>query len=143
MADLNAAAPSGNAGAVTTTGDAGNVSDDFVKAKADRAVTEGTRLTGIAREIAKTRAPNLQLVTEGQRGADLAGNLQSLYGSNSNMGRATANDANSVLEPQYGGLGKIATLIGGAMAGGQIAKQAASTKAGGGINFAPQGDVYR
>lgn len=137
MADLKAGAGGGDPAAVSTSSDAGNVSDDFVKAKADRAVTEGTRLTGIAREIAKTRAPTLLLGQEGQRGANLASNLQTLFGSNSNMANATKNDANSIEEPEYGGLGKIASSIGSMWAGGDIAKKYAAAQGASGINFVP------
>lgn len=37
----------------------GNVSSDFMKAKADKALAEGSRLTAIAREAAKLRAPGM------------------------------------------------------------------------------------
>lgn len=129
VADLKAGANGGDPAAVQTSGDAGAVSDDFVKAKADRAVTEGSRLTGIAREIAKTRAPSMLLGSEGQRGANLASNLQTLFGSNNNMARATQNDADTIEEPAYGGLGKIASSIGSAMAMGSIGKGAAAKSA--------------
>jgi hypothetical protein len=43
-------------------GDGGNVSSDYLNAKADTALTEGNRLTAIARELSKTRAPG-QLMT--------------------------------------------------------------------------------
>lgn len=130
MVDLKSGAGGGDPAAVNTSGDAGNVSDDFVRTKADRAVTEGTRLTGIAREIAKTRAPAMLLGQEGQRGANLASNLQTLFGSNSNMARATENDAAAVQEPGYGGLGSLASSIGSSMAAGRLAKGSAAKYSG-------------
>jgi hypothetical protein len=123
VADLKAGAAGGDPSAVSTSGDAGAVSDDFVKTKAARAISEGTRLTGIAHEIAKTQAPTLLLGIEGQRNANLASNLQDLYGSNTNMGAAAKTDAAGVQQPEYGGLGKIASTIGSSYIAGDIAKQ--------------------
>jgi len=103
---------------VNTAGDAGNVSEDFIKGKAERAVTEGTRLTSIAREAAKTRAPGSLMNEDALRRAGMAGGLQSLWGTTSNMARATGNDAAAVQAPAYGALGSIASSIAPAMGSG-------------------------
>lgn len=101
----------GGAGAVPTAGDAGAVSEDFLKEKAGRAVTEGTRLTDIAREAAKSRAPGQVQGSDGLRKAGLAGSLQNIFGTNTNMAHATVNDADAIQEPGYGALGSIASAI--------------------------------
>lgn len=97
---------------VSTASDAGNVSEDFLKTKAARAIDEGTRLTSIAREAAKSRAPTQLMGTDALRRAGMAGELQSLWGTNNNMGRATANDAEGVQQPMYGSLGTVASSLG-------------------------------
>lgn len=118
--DLQAGAGGGDIGAVQTSGDAGNVSDDFLRAKADRAVTEGTRLTSIARELAKTRAPGQLQIDEGYSRGNLAGELQNLQGTNQNFARAAGNDAGNVQEGGLGSFGKIASTIGAAYANNSI-----------------------
>lgn len=108
--DLQAGAGGQDVGSFETSGDAGAVSEDFLKAKADRAVSEGNRLTSLAREIAKTRAPGMMQVNEGQSSANLASTLQNLFGSNRNMAGAAQNDASSVKADT--GLGSLASAIG-------------------------------
>lgn len=98
---------------------AGAVSDDFLKAKAQKAVDEGTRMTTIAREAAKARAPGALGQKDALSMAGMAGDLQNLWGRTKNLGQATGLDAQNVTEPVYGSLGKIATAIGGKMQGGQ------------------------
>jgi len=109
-ADLQAGAGGNQVGSFDTSGDAGNVSEDFIKGKAQKAVSEGNRLTSLAREIAKTRAPGVLQNNEAERRADLSSTLQNLFGSNSNMAKATENDANSVQADT--GLGSLASAIG-------------------------------
>jgi hypothetical protein len=124
QADLQGAGGASIAGAA----DAGNVSDDFLKTKAARAIDEGNRLTSIARETAKARAPGQLRMDDSLSMANLAGNLQDLWGTTRNMAGANSLDAQSVRPPAYGSLGKIATAAGGAMGSyGQTS--------GGGINF--------
>lgn len=134
----------GQPAAVQTSGDAGNVSADFIKGKADRAITEGTRLTSLAREIAKTRAPTLLQQTEAQRRANLAGDLSNLYGSNQQMAGATQNDAGAVEEPAYGALGSIASSIGSTWAGSKLGGMFKPVKYGttGGPDTMGFGGVY-
>lgn len=103
---------------VATAGGAGAVSDDFLKGKAQTAIDEGTRLTSIAREAAKARAPMQLGSSDSLSRASLAGNLQNIFGSNNNMASATTADADSIEEPGYGALGAIASATGGALAKG-------------------------
>lgn len=105
-------------GAIAAAADSANVSGDFLQTKAARAIEEGTRLTSIARESAKARAPGMLQFGDSLKRADLAGKLQNLWGSAGNMNRASRQDAESVQEPVYGSLGRIATAAGGAMASG-------------------------
>lgn len=114
QADLNGA----GGASVATAADNANVSDDFLKTKAARAIEEGTRLTSIAREAAKTRAPSQLQQDDSLSMAGLAGDLQNLWGTNRNMAQATGLDVQGVQTPMYGSLGKIATAVGGSMAGG-------------------------
>jgi hypothetical protein len=108
---------------VNTAADAGNVSEDFIRGKAERAVTEGGRLTAIAREAAKARAPSSMMSQDALRRAGMVGNLQSTWGTNRNMSRATGVDVNNVQEPGYGALGSIASSIAPA-AGGMMGQGA-------------------
>lgn len=98
-------------GLVNTATTAGNVSDDFLKAKAQSAVDEGERLTEVAREAARTRAPGVMQMDDSLRMAGLTGNLANVWGGVKNMHRATENDVNSVTPPGYGALGSIASNI--------------------------------
>lgn len=114
---------------VATASDAGNVSDDFLKTKAARAVDEGTRLTAVAREAAKNRAPTMLMSNDSLRRAGMVGNLNNIWGTNKNMGTAAGVDASGVEAPAYGGLGAIASSIGGAsLYGNPSGTNAALTK---------------
>lgn len=110
----------GGAGAtmINGAGDAGNVSQDYLTAKADRAVSEGTRLSNIAKQIAKTRAPGSLMTKEGLNNADTMGNVSSIWGTARGLTGALTRDAGSVQAPGYGQLGSVASAIGGAMAAG-------------------------
>lgn len=101
---------------INAAADAGNVSDDFLKTKAARAIEENTRLTDAAREAARTRAPGQLHMDDSLSMANLAGNLQNLWGTTKNLASANGMDAQSVQAPGYGHLGKVATAVGGAMA---------------------------
>jgi hypothetical protein len=85
QADLNGA---GGAN-IATAADNANVSDDFLKTKAARAVDEGNRLTAVAREAAKARAPGMMNLEDSLSMAGLAGNLQNTWGTVKNMGAAS------------------------------------------------------
>jgi hypothetical protein len=112
-------AGSGGAGAgiIDTAGDAGNVSGDFMRAKADRALSEGNRLSAIARELAKTRAPGGLMMEEGLRRANLQGDLNSMWGQTGRMGQARQLDAQNVSPAWWGTAGKIASALAGAYLG--------------------------
>jgi len=97
---------------IDTAGGNGNVSTDFLKAKADKQVSEGNNLTALAREVAKTRAPSLLLTKEGQSRANLAGNLQNTFSSLRNMAGAASNDASAVEAPAYGQIASAAGNLG-------------------------------
>lgn len=100
------------AGVVNTAAGNGAVSDDFLRDKAQRQVDEGDRLTAVARAAAKSRAPTQLATTDALRRANLAGELQSLWGTTKNMGSANSLDAQSVEAPLYGTLGGIASSVG-------------------------------
>lgn len=106
--DLSGAA----AGVLPTAGDAGHVSQEFLKAKADRTLSEGNRMTSIARELAKVRAPGQQMQTEGLRRANLTGDVASQWATDRHLGDAAQLDAQSVEEPWWGQLGKIGQQVG-------------------------------
>lgn len=93
---------------VSTVGDTGAVSGDFVRAKADKALSEGTRMTAIARELAKTRAPGQLTTNEALRRADVGQKTGSIFGTAQNMANAYNLDAQSVQEPWWGTAGKLA-----------------------------------
>jgi hypothetical protein len=95
-----------------TAGGAGRVSDDFVKARADKAIAEGSRLTAMAREAAKLRAPSRMQQQEALRRADMHSTVGSMLGTDHNMANAAQLDAESVDEPLYGQLGKLAAMAG-------------------------------
>lgn len=92
----------------------GNVSADYVKARADRALSEGNRLTAALREAAKVRAPGQVQTTEANRRAALTGDLNSKWSTTRNLANADQMDAESVDMPWYGQLGKLASAVGSA-----------------------------
>ena len=101
---------------INTAGDAGAVSSEFMARKADKALSEGNRMTAIARELAKTRAPGELMRTENQRRAALTGDLNSEWSTTRNLNEANQADAASVEEPWWGQMGKLAAAIGSAAA---------------------------
>lgn len=107
--DLGAGGP-----LVSTAGDAGNVSAEFLTEKADRAISEGTRLTALGRELAKIRAPGQLQQNDRLSQANLASSLSNIGGTNANMARANSMDAAAIQAPAYGQLGQIASALGGA-----------------------------
>lgn len=120
----------------------GNVSSDFMKAKADKAITEGNRLTAIAKEAAKLRAPGMLVDSEKQRQADLMGRTGSMWNRTRNMVNAGVMDAQSVQEPGYAQLGRLAKqaamiyALGGAGAGAAGATTGAGTTMSGAPSIA-------
>lgn len=108
-------------------GDAGNVSKDYLTAKADRALSEGQRLTAIARELAKTRAPGQLQTAEGLRRAGLTGELGSIWGSARSGANAAGLDAEGVQAPAYGNIGQIASAAAAAYGAGQTGQTGSGT----------------
>ena len=112
---------------IDTAGGEGAVSGDFIRAKADRAVQEGDRLTAVARELAKVRAPGNLVNEEGLRRADLTERIGSSGATNRAHAQAASLDAENVEAPFWGQLGKMAAQAGAMWAGG----------AGGGATSSP------
>ncbi len=111
------------AGIVDVSGK-GRVSDDFIKAKADKTLSEGNRLSALAREIAKTRAPSDLTREEAMRRANLTEKIGSRWSTTRNMGQAAQLDAGAVGTPWYGTLGKLAAALGSGGIAGAYSKPA-------------------
>jgi len=127
---------------VSTAGGAGANSAAFVKARADKAVSEGNRITDIAREMARNRGTGDLLQTEGLRRADLAGRLGSAASTNRNLVQADQLDAQNVDTPLYGKLGGLAQMAGAAwLAGGAGAGAGAGASGSGATVGAGLGDA--
>jgi hypothetical protein len=128
-ADLQAAGATDGGGnaIIDTSGDHGAVSKDFLAAKADRALTEGSRLTQIARQLAAARAPGQLQEQEGLDRADLGERLGDWWGTTKSLNDANATAAQNIEAPAYGTLGGIASQLGAAYASkGMGAKKAPS-----------------
>jgi hypothetical protein len=123
QADINGA----GGASIGTAADNSNVSDDFLKTKAARTVDEGNRLTSIAREAAKSRAPGMLGLDDSLSLASMSGGQRNLWGTTKNMSGAAGMEAQSVGQPAYGALGKIATAAGGAMAANGYGQQASGS----------------
>lgn len=85
-----------NSGIVNTAGDAGRTSSTFQAAKDAASSAEGNRISALAQEIARTRAPGQLLQEEGLRRGALAGEIASTLGSASNLAKAAGLDAQNV-----------------------------------------------
>lgn len=105
---------------VDTAQGAGAVSADFVRAKADKALAEGDRMTAIARELAKVRAPGDVATNDSLRRSGLSELLSSMWNSNRQRAGAAQMDAQSIDMPLYGQLGGLAATVGGAAAMGGL-----------------------
>lgn len=133
--DLQGAGAGGDI--IGTAGDAGAVSGDFVRAKADKALSEGTRMTAIARELAKVRAPGRMQNEEALRRAEVGQQAGSIFGTARNMAGAAELDAQNVQEPWWGTVGKLAKTAALAYATGGAGGGASSfTQWGGGNQWA-------
>lgn len=109
-----------NANIIDTAGSAGNVSDAYRQSLSATQDGETGRTNAITRELAKVRAPGQLMTQEGLRRANLVGELSNRGSTQANLARASGWDAESVGEPLYGQLGKIAQSIGMAYAGSKI-----------------------
>jgi len=87
---------------------------------ADKALSEGNRMTAIARELAKVRAPNQLLAAAQLRRANLAGDTNNLWSNDRSQANAAGLDAQSVKAPWWGTLGKVAQAVGTGMAGSAL-----------------------
>jgi hypothetical protein len=140
QSDLSAGGAGGDV--VDTAGGAGANSAAFVKARADKAISEGNRITDIAREMARNRGTGDLLQAEGLRRADLAGRLGSAASSSRNMAQADQLDAQNVDTPLYGKLGGLAQMAGAAwLAGGAGAGAGGAASGSGATVGAGLGDV--
>ena len=81
---------------------------DFLKAKADKALSEGQRLSAIAQQLSRVRAPGQVAANDSERRAGVQGNIGSMWSTTGNLNRATELDAQNVQEPWWGQLGKVA-----------------------------------
>jgi hypothetical protein len=116
--DLTAsgATDSGGNSIIDTAGDGGAVSKEFLTDKADRAISEGTRLSSIAQQLARTRAPGQLVEQEGQGRANLTEQLANMWGTTQNLNSGNATTAQGIQEPGYGQVGQLAASLGSAYA---------------------------
>jgi hypothetical protein len=116
---------------IDTAGSEGNVSGDFLKAKADRTISEGNRITDVARELAKVRAPGQQSLTDNMRLADVQGTINSSASTTRNLARAAELDAQNVQPSWWGKLGGLAAQAAAIYASGGAGAGAGAGAAGG------------
>jgi hypothetical protein len=127
---------------VSTAGGDGANSAAFVKARADKAISEGNRITDIAREMARNRGTGDLLQAEGLRRSDLAGRLGSAASTSRNLAQADQLDAQNVDTPLYGKLGGLAQMAGAAwLAGGAGAGAGGAASGSGATVGAGLGDA--
>lgn len=116
LAASGATDPSGNA-IIDTSGDHGAVSKEFLTAKADRAISEGTRLSAIAKQLAQVRAPDQLVSQEGQGRASLTEALANMWDSTNNLNGANQNTAQATQLPGYAAAGDLMSAAGSAYGG--------------------------
>ena len=126
MTDLQGA----GADLIDTAGGDGVQSQAFLTAKADKALSEGNRMTAIARETAKVRAPGMVQTDSAMARGDLAERMASMQASGRARSQAAQLDSNAVETPLYGQLGQIASMV------GTMGMMAPAGAAAGGINGA-------
>lgn len=105
------------AGGASIAAPLGNVSQDFLRGKAERTATEGDRLTSVVRELARTRAPGDVATKESMRRSAISEQLGSLWNSQRNRSNAATMDAQDVEAPGYGQIGGLVALASGAAMG--------------------------
>jgi len=94
--------------------DGGAQSQAFVAAQADKALSEGNRLTSLARAAAKTRSVGQTQQAETLRRSALAEALGSLYNTSRADSQAAGLDAEAVQMPWYGQVGQLVNTAGSA-----------------------------
>lgn len=109
MSDLTGA----GADVIDTAGDTGNVSDAFRQGKAAAQAGEVDRLSRIAQEVGRARAPSEVMANEALARSALAERLGSTFRSNQARTQAAGLDAESIDLPWYGYAGQLASLVGG------------------------------
>ncbi len=124
---------------IETAGDNGRQSEAFRTALAQKQGQEGDRMSAIAREFARLRAPADVQRDQALSRAALAERIASTQMSNQRRAQAAQLDAQDVETPWYGDVGKIASLVGtvgmgmggaGAVTGGATEGATAATLAG-------------
>lgn len=146
MADIEGA----GGAAVDTAAGAGNVSADFVRALAERRGGEMDRLSAIARELARVRAPQDVATEAALRRGSMAEQIGSMWNSQRARSRAAQLDADAVEVPLYGQLASLANkaamaaLTGGAMGAGSLTGTggASGAVAGGGMRAPTSGSGW-
>ena len=125
---------------------AGNVSADVMAALASRRADEGARMSAIARELAKVRAPQDVATEAGLRRGAMAERLGSLWSSQRARSRAAQLDADAVEMPLYGQLSSLANqaAMAYAMGGGNLTGTggASGPAAGGGMRAPASGNGW-
>lgn len=116
LASSGATDSSGNT-ILNTAGDDGAVSQDFISGKADRALQEGKRLSTIAQQLAKVRAPGQLVAQEGEDRANLTEALSNIWNTTKSLNDGNQLTAGGIQAPGYGALGEIAGSVGSAYAG--------------------------
>jgi hypothetical protein len=97
---------------IQTAGENGRQSDAFRTALEQKQGQEGDRMSAIAREFARLRAPADVQRDQALSRAALAERIASTQVSNQRRAQAAQLDAQDVETPWYGDVGKIASLVG-------------------------------
>lgn len=105
-------------GIVQTAGENGNTSSTFKDAKAAADASEGNRVTALAQEISKTRAPGRLVNEEGLRRGALAGELSNQWSTTRNMVNANNIAAQNVGPSDLSTFGALAGALGSAYGAG-------------------------
>jgi hypothetical protein len=111
---------------IDTAGASGRQSDAFRTALERTQGQEGERMSAIAREFAKLRAPGEVQRDSALSRAALAERIGSMQMGNQRRAQAAQLDAQGVEEPWYSELGKIASIVGAAYTGNPGMAMAAS-----------------
>lgn len=109
MADLRGA----GADLIDTGSGSGRTSGAFGRMVAERGAAERDRLSAIAQEVGRVRAPAEVMGNEAMARSALAERLASSFRSNQNRQQAASLDAQGVDRPWYGDVGQLAALVGG------------------------------
>ncbi len=132
--------------AIDTAAGGGAVSADFARALGERRMSENARLSAIARELAKVRAPQEVATEAAMRRGAMAERLGSLWSSQRGRSDAARLDADGVEMPTYGQIGGLAqTAIGaysGAGGAGAATGGGGTVTGGGGMKAPSSGTAW-